>query len=142
MPSGYLKSTPPPGAANRAAAIANAANAALPTGTVLGWLEVPLSSTTGVPSPTQASVSLSQPAEGQAFLVERIDVSTNSSNATTASVQVGGYELDFTPAGNHDVAQENPPIAVPSGAVLSIVWSNCNPGDQCTAVVQYRVVAL
>jgi hypothetical protein len=141
VPTGKLVPSPPPGALNRAAAIAAAQISAQGTGALLGWQQVPITATANLPAVGQATATLSPPAEGQAYLVERIQVQTNSSASTSASVQVGGYESDFTDAANHDIGEEQPPIVVPSGAVFSIVWSNLNPGDQCTALVQYRVVA-
>jgi hypothetical protein len=80
-------------------------------------------------------------------LVERVALSSNSTTASTASLQADGQEMDFTPeaTANHDIAEEQPPIWVASGAVFAVIWSGLTaPAGLpcvCTALVQYKVVA-
>lgn len=95
----------------------------------------------------QAAVVLPPPAAGYAFLVERIDLWSASTQATTASVYVGSIispqnEMDFSSSANHDIADEHQPIYVPSEQPLTIVWSNMVAGSAApvTARIQYTVI--
>lgn len=98
----------------------------------------------GTPQPGQAIVSLPPaPADG-AFLVEIVALSSTSTNACTADVFVGDTSsvglVDHSGTANEDIAFEQPPILVPAGQQLFVVWSGLSAGAAVAARIQWRVV--
>jgi hypothetical protein len=92
----------------------------------------------------QAIVSLPAPGVGYGFLVEVIDLNSNSTTPSTASVYIGAYlpqnEVDYSVSANHDIADENQPRYVPSGQVLSVLWSGLSAKAFVTARIQYSII--
>lgn len=72
--------------------------------------------------------------------IERIAVSTTSTQPTAASVYVGNNDpdnlVDYTPSGNADVADETNPIVLGSGQVLRVRWTGASVGAVGTARIQ------
>lgn len=92
----------------------------------------------------QAAVALGAPAQGYAFQVEILDLWSDSTDASTAGIFLDSAapqnELDYSANAGHDIAFENPPLYVPSGSSLLVVWSGLSAGAQCTARIQYSVL--
>ncbi|HUC37038.1 MAG TPA: hypothetical protein VMR97_07940 [Acidimicrobiales bacterium] len=112
-------------------------------GTAQG-VTAPLSSAPAVAG--VASVALPLPPNGQVFLVQRIAISTTSTQATTCAVYVGtpgdlspANLIDYSYDGNADIADESSPILVPGGQTLTLVWSSMSAGSVGSARVQYLV---
>lgn len=72
--------------------------------------------------------------------IERIAVSSTSATVTTATVYVGGVDpanmVDFTPAGNGDIADETQPILVPGNSVVQVRWTGAT--DNSVGTVHFR----
>ncbi|HET9059170.1 MAG TPA: hypothetical protein VFN61_04555 [Acidimicrobiales bacterium] len=137
MPTGRV------GPANTAAltrAAAQAANqmGALDPGTFIGRRNAKLSGQEGNPASGQCQLALPVPPDGTVWQVELIDLSSTSTVACSVSVQLDGWEVDFTTAGQHDAADYNPAIWVPSGSQLTINWTALSGASKCYAYVQYR----
>jgi hypothetical protein len=117
-----------------------------PAGETLGRYSVPLTAAEGNPQPGMAQVALPYPGPGTGFEVEIISLWSNSSQSSTAGVFLSAAgaqsdQIDYSFSANQDIANEDPPIFVPSGSQLSIIWSNLSSGANVKARVQYRVVA-
>jgi hypothetical protein len=82
--------------------------------------------------------------EDQLWLLERITVSCSSAAATECTLYVDRNDpsrmLDYTPAGNSDVADESAPIQLPTGTTLLVVWDGASVGAIGTARVQFQVL--
>lgn len=141
MPTGRNIPSAPPGALAQAIAASQDAVGSLPPYTLLAQKRQRLTSQEGTSGTGVASVSLQPPAGSNAYLVGIIHVSSDSTTASAVSVQVDGDEVDFTAAGNQDVAYEQPPIWVGAGSVISVNWSNLSTKAQVTASLQYQVVS-
>lgn len=89
-----------------------------------------------------ATVTLTPAPVGSVLRVERISISTTSTQATTCSVYVGTVNaanlMDYSSNGNLDVADESHPILVPGGTPLTLQWNSMSPGSTASARVQYR----
>ena len=105
---------------------------------------VPLTGAEGDPAAGFAQLELNPPGSGQGYLVERIDVWSNSTSSSAVSAYVGQpdthNEMDFTASGNHDISDERNPIYVPPGTPFVLLWSGLSAGAAVTARVQYSVV--
>ncbi|HET9690996.1 MAG TPA: hypothetical protein VFP61_07570 [Acidimicrobiales bacterium] len=98
----------------------------------------------GTPQPGQALVALPQAPAGSAYLVELIALSSTSTNPSTADVFVGDMTApglaDHSSSADEDIAFEQPPILVPGGQQLYILWYGLSPNAAASARVQWRVV--
>lgn len=93
-----------------------------------------------------ATVALPVCPNGKVYLVQRIGISTTSTQATTCSVYVGPPNdlspenlMDYSNNGNSDIADENSPILVPGGQTLTLQWSSMSAGSIGSSRVQYLV---
>lgn len=98
----------------------------------------------GIPQAGQAAVSLPAPQVGYGYRVELISVYTNSTNQTLADIYLGDplptNRVDHTDTGNEDIAFEQPPIFVPAGQILTVLWTGLSPGAVCNARLQWSIV--
>lgn len=140
MPTGYPTATVGPRQA-LAAAAAGTGRLTVAAPVIVDRQTRPL---TAVENTGQATIALAAPAQGYAFMVEIIDIWSDSTQATTASVYLSSpapqNEVDYSSNAGHDIAYENPAIYVPSGQELLIVWSGLSAKANCTARIQYSVL--
>lgn len=105
---------------------------------------VPLTGAEGDPQAGFAQLEINPPGSGQGYLVERIDLWSNSTGTPAASIYVGQpdthNEMDFSTNAAHDIADERNPIYVPPGTPLVILFSGLSADAAVTARVQYSVV--
>lgn len=105
---------------------------------------VPLAST--VATATGVMTAVTDPIEqGFLWLVERLVIGTTSTTDTLCQVYNGPvqndiYRGDLTFTGNDDVAEYDPPLLIPPGVPLTLVWSGASIGAQGFASVQYQLV--
>lgn len=140
MPTGYPKATVPP--VFRGGLVA-AADTAVVQETTVDRQSVPLSGSEGKPQPGQAQLMLPRVPSGKGYRVEIIDIWSNSTSQPTASVYIDSAapqnEVDYSANAGHDIAYEQPPIYVPSGSQLLIVFSGLSANALVTARIQYAV---
>lgn len=90
------------------------------------------------------TVEYKAPAAGFAYLIDRISVYSNSSTTTACTIYCGNASpenvVDYTPAGNYDIADENSPIYIPAGSKVSVVWTGVSSTADCYVRLQYRIV--
>lgn len=86
---------------------------------------------------------LTVPAD-ELWLLERVVVSCTSSQASACTLYLDyvdpGRAIDFTPAGNGDVADSAPPVQLQSGTTLLAVWTGCSAGAKGTIRGQWVVL--
>ena len=86
-----------------------------------------------------ATISLSGPSVGFAWLVERVTVVGGG----TATIYVGSVSdagfADYSPAATSDVADENSPIYVPGGQPFIVVFAGAGASTVCKITVQALV---
>jgi hypothetical protein len=91
-----------------------------------------------------AQVQFGPVPDDRLWFLERLAVSCNSSSATTCTLYLDiidpTHALDYTPAGNFDIADEAAPIQLPTGSTLLVVWSNASAGAIGTARAQFVVM--
>lgn len=139
MPTGYPVATAGPRQAVAAAA-ASPGRLTIGAPVIVDRQTRPLTATEEA---GEATITLGAPPQGYAFEVEIIDIWSDSTQATTASVYLGSAapqnEVDYSSNAGHDIAYETPAIYVPSGQQLLIVWSGLSAGANCTARIQYSL---
>lgn len=138
MPTGYP--TPTIGV-RQAAQIAGAGRLVVAAPVIIDRQSRPF---TAKESDGQAVVVLAPPQQSFAYQVELIDIWSDSTQASTAGVYLDQAlpqnEVDYSANAGHDIAPEEPPIYVPSGSELLIVWSGLSAGANCTARIQWSVL--
>jgi hypothetical protein len=108
----------------------------------LRFVAVELITPAGVSGPAAGGLAevVFQVPQDRVWQIERIVVSTTSAAVTSASVYVGTADpanlVDFTPAGNGDVADEVHPIVAPAGNALRIRWTGMTAGAVGTVRLQ------
>lgn len=83
---------------------------------------------------------------GFALVVDRISISTTSTQATTCSVYLGpvsdGAQVDYSQSANLDFSDYPPRgLLVPGGKPLTLVFSSLSAGSTAKAVVQWALVS-
>lgn len=100
----------------------------------------------GQPGNGLAVISLPIPQGGQHYLIEIVNLASDSTNSTTAGLYVGTVfepadRVDYAPDGALAVAYEIPQILVPSGMQFSVGWQGLSAAAICTARIQWKVMA-
>jgi hypothetical protein len=85
-----------------------------------------------------ASVIFTVPV-GLQWVLTRIAVSSTSQYPTNCRVLVNGIFQLGTGAGNGDSATGNP-MPIQQGSEITIEWTGCSPGANCTATLTYTLV--
>lgn len=82
---------------------------------------------------------------GYALLIERIAISTDSANQTSADVYIGATTnlpgVDHSPSANQDFSDYPRPLMVPGGEELLIVFQSMSANSTARARVQGWTVA-
>lgn len=86
---------------------------------------------------------LTVPAD-ELWLLERVVVSCTSSSASACTLYLDypdpSRAIDFTPAGNGDVADSAPPVQLEAGTTVLAVWAGCSNGAKGTIRGQWTVL--
>lgn len=94
------------------------------------------------PGSAKAVVQFGPVPTNEVWRVERIAVSTTSTNATAAKVYAGSEDpanlVDQTQSGDGDISDQTNPIEIAGGSSLVVVWYGMSNGAQGTARFQYE----
>lgn len=80
-----------------------------------------------------ATTSINPP-YGYTWTIGHIGIASNSSLVSTCIVYQNGNQICGSAAGNGDAA-DGTPIVLKDGDTLTITWSNCTSGADCTATL-------
>jgi hypothetical protein len=113
-----------------------------PRAAELRFVAVELIATAAVSGPAAggAMEAAFQVPNDRVWRIERLAVSTTASQPTAAATYTGAASpenlVDYTPAGNGDIADETNPIVLPGGSVLRVRWTGANDGAVGTVHIQ------
>lgn len=82
--------------------------------------------------------------DDELWLFDRISVTCNSPAATACTLYLDSADpsraMDYTPAGNADIADEAQPIQVPATSMLLVQWTGATLGAVGVTRAQWRVL--
>lgn len=91
-----------------------------------------------------ATVAFGPVPDDELWLLDRITVSCTSSTVTVCTLYLDvidpQHALDYTPAGNYDIADEASPIQIPATSQLLVVWTGASNGARASARTQMRIL--